>query len=85
MALPLRAAHVREGAYDVTRDLAVISEVAANNLVLVVNRDLPVKNVKEFMAWASGCESCPAKAGIENLPPTLNTTRLLPQMLALAN
>jgi len=38
--------------YDVTRDLAVISEVAANNLILVVNKDVPVKDMKEFMAWA---------------------------------
>lgn len=38
--------------YDVTRDLAVVSEVAANNLILVVNKDVPVKNMKEFMAWA---------------------------------
>lgn len=38
--------------YDVTRDLAVLSEVAANNLILVVNKELPVKDMKEFMAWA---------------------------------
>lgn len=38
--------------YDVTRDLAVVSEVAANNLILVVNKDVPVKSMKEFMAWA---------------------------------
>jgi tripartite-type tricarboxylate transporter receptor subunit TctC len=38
--------------YDVTRDLAVLSEVAANNLILVVNSDLPVKDVKQFMGWA---------------------------------
>ncbi len=38
--------------YDVTRDLAVLSEVASNTLVLVVNKDVPVRNMKEFMAWA---------------------------------
>ena len=38
--------------YDVPRDLAVVSEVAANNLILVVNKDVPVKNMNEFMAWA---------------------------------
>ena len=38
--------------YDVKRDLAVISEVAANNLILVVNSDVPVKDMKGFMAWA---------------------------------
>ena len=39
--------------YDVTRDLAVISEIASNNLILVVNKDVPVKDMKEFMAWAN--------------------------------
>ena len=38
--------------YDVTRDLAVVSEVAANNLILVVNSELPIKDMKQFMAWA---------------------------------
>lgn len=38
--------------YDVGRDLAVVSEVAANNLILVVNSELPVKDMKEFMTWA---------------------------------
>lgn len=38
--------------YDVTRDLAVLSEVASNTLVLVVNKDVPVKNMKEFVAWS---------------------------------
>ncbi len=39
-------------AYDVERDLAVVSEVAANNMILVVNSDLPIKDMKDFMAWA---------------------------------
>lgn len=38
--------------YDVERDLAVVSEVAANNLMLVVNSGLPIKDMKDFMAWA---------------------------------
>ena len=38
--------------YDVARDLAVVSEVAANNLILVVNNDVPAKDMKQFMAWA---------------------------------
>jgi len=38
--------------YDVSRDLAVVSEVAANNLILVVNSELPIKDMKDFMAWA---------------------------------
>lgn len=38
--------------YDVKRDLAVLSELAANNLIVVVNNDLPVRDMKEFMAWA---------------------------------
>lgn len=38
--------------YDVRRDLAVISEVAANNLILVVNSEVPVTDMNEFMAWA---------------------------------
>jgi tripartite-type tricarboxylate transporter receptor subunit TctC len=38
--------------YDVKRDLDVISEVATTAYILVVNNDVPVKNLKEFMAWA---------------------------------
>ena len=38
--------------YDVERDLAVVSEVAANNLMLVVNSELSIKDMQEFMAWA---------------------------------
>lgn len=38
--------------YDVTRDLAFISEVATTSLILAVHKDVPVKNMKEFMAWA---------------------------------
>lgn len=38
--------------YDVARDLAVISEVATTSLLLSVHKDVPAKNMKEFMAWA---------------------------------
>jgi len=38
--------------YNVKRDLAVISEVATNTMILVVNRDVPARNMKEFIAWA---------------------------------
>lgn len=38
--------------YNVKRDLDVISEVASNTMILVVNKDVPAKNMKEFMAWA---------------------------------
>lgn len=38
--------------YDVAHDLAVVSEVAANNLILVVNNEVPAKDMKQFMAWA---------------------------------
>lgn len=38
--------------YDVKRDLAAISEIATNTMILVVNKDVPAKNMKEFMAWA---------------------------------
>lgn len=38
--------------YDVTRDLDFISEVATTSLILAVHKDVPVKNMKEFMAWA---------------------------------
>lgn len=38
--------------YDVKRDLAVVSEVATNTMILVVNKDVPARNMKEFIAWA---------------------------------
>lgn len=47
------ASHIyKKVPYDVTKDFAVLSEIAANNLILVVNKDLPVNNMKEFIAWA---------------------------------
>lgn len=38
--------------YDVKDDLEVISEIAETSYMLVVNDDVPVTNMKEFMAWA---------------------------------
>ncbi len=38
--------------YDVRRDLAFISQVATGNLVLAVNPSVPVRSVKELVAWA---------------------------------
>ncbi len=37
--------------YDVKRDFAFISEVATTSLILFVHKDVPVKNMKEFVAW----------------------------------
>lgn len=37
--------------YDPQKDFAPVSAVATNEFVLVVNKDVPVKNVKEFIAW----------------------------------
>ena len=38
--------------YDVQKDFAPISVVGTNPFVLVVNKDVPVKSVAEFVAWA---------------------------------
>ena len=38
--------------YDPVRDLVPVSEVAIVPNVLVVNKDLPVRNLKEFIAYA---------------------------------
>ena len=37
--------------YDPIKDFAPISVVGTNPFVLVVNKDVPVKSVKEFIAW----------------------------------
>ena len=37
--------------YDSIKDFAPVSVVGTNPFVLVVNKDIPVKNVKEFIAW----------------------------------
>ena len=37
--------------YDPIKDFAPISVVGTNPFVLIVNKDVPVKNVKEFIAW----------------------------------
>jgi len=38
--------------YDVRKDFAFISEIAATSLLLTVNSAVPARNMKEFMAWA---------------------------------
>lgn len=38
--------------YDVKRDFAFISEIASASLVFVAGKDVPAKNMKEFVAWA---------------------------------
>lgn len=47
---PYLYAHVP---YDVRRDLAFVTEVAVGKIVLAVTRDVPAKNVQEFLAWAA--------------------------------
>ena len=37
--------------YDPIKDFAPVSVVGTNPFVLVVNKDIPVKNVAEFIAW----------------------------------
>lgn len=39
--------------YDVKRDFAFISQVATTSLVLAVHKDVPARNMKEFIAWAN--------------------------------
>ena len=38
--------------YDIRKDFEFITQVASTSLVLMVNSEVPVKNMKEFMAWA---------------------------------
>ena len=38
--------------YDVRRDLSFITEIASATLVFAVAKDVPAKNMKEFVAWA---------------------------------
>jgi tripartite-type tricarboxylate transporter receptor subunit TctC len=38
--------------YDVHRDLAFVTHICDANLVLAVHKDVPAKNMKEFIAWA---------------------------------
>lgn len=38
--------------YDIRKDFEFITQIAATSLVLMVNANVPVKNMKEFMAWA---------------------------------
>ncbi|MDM0025457.1 Bug family tripartite tricarboxylate transporter substrate binding protein [Variovorax saccharolyticus] len=38
--------------YDVRRDFAFITEICSASLVLAVSKDVPVRTMKEFVAWA---------------------------------
>jgi tripartite-type tricarboxylate transporter receptor subunit TctC len=38
--------------YDVRRDFAFITEICSASLVLAVNKDVPVRTMKEFVTWA---------------------------------
>ncbi|SCX66200.1 tripartite tricarboxylate transporter substrate binding protein [Variovorax sp. EL159] len=40
--------------YDVRRDLAFVTHICDATLVLAVHRDIPARNMKEFIAWAKG-------------------------------
>jgi tripartite-type tricarboxylate transporter receptor subunit TctC len=44
--------------YDIQKDFAFITQVAATSLMVVVHDSVPVRNMKEFMAWA---KSTPGK------------------------
>ena len=48
--------------YDSLKDFAPISVVATNPFVLVVNKDLPVKTVAEFIAWVRAQPAKPSYA-----------------------
>ena len=48
--------------YDSLKDFAPISTVATNPFVLVVNKDLPVKTVAEFIAWVRAQPARPSYA-----------------------
>ena len=39
--------------YDVNRDLRFITQISSGQLVLVVNHEIPARNMKEFMDWAA--------------------------------
>jgi tripartite-type tricarboxylate transporter receptor subunit TctC len=38
--------------YDIRKDFEFITQLASTSLVMMVNANVPVKNMKEFMAWA---------------------------------
>ncbi len=40
-------------AYDVRRDLAFVTHLCSADLVLAVNKDVPAKDLKAFVAWAA--------------------------------
>jgi tripartite-type tricarboxylate transporter receptor subunit TctC len=39
--------------YDVRRDLSFVTEIASGSLVVAVTKDVPVRTMKEFVAWAA--------------------------------
>ncbi|MGH8787722.1 MAG: Bug family tripartite tricarboxylate transporter substrate binding protein [Cupriavidus necator] len=39
--------------YDVRRDLSFVSQLSTGPYVLAVSKDVPAKNVQEFLAWAA--------------------------------
>ncbi len=39
--------------YDVRRDFAFITEICTASLVFAVNKDVPARNMNEFIAWAA--------------------------------
>jgi tripartite-type tricarboxylate transporter receptor subunit TctC len=48
--------------YNPTKDFAPISVVGTNPFVLVVNKDIPARNVAEFIAWVRAQPSKPSYA-----------------------
>lgn len=38
--------------YDPSKDFAFVTQAATSDLLLVVHRDVPARNMEEFMAWA---------------------------------
>lgn len=52
--------------YDIKKDFAFITEVAATSLMVLVNENVPAKNMKEFMAWV---KSSPGKINYGSYSP----------------
>ncbi len=50
---PIFYAHhtIPKMSYNVEKDFAFITQVAATSLIILVNEKIPVHNMKEFMAW----------------------------------
>ncbi|QRQ83480.1 Bug family tripartite tricarboxylate transporter substrate binding protein [Cupriavidus oxalaticus] len=49
----LNAPLIKKVPYDARRDLAFITQVATASLVAAVSRDVPARNMQEFVTWAS--------------------------------